>query len=124
MLTKNDNLAIAAEELRKLGPKYVVIKKGADGSMLVGENEFFMLPGFPTKEVKDPTGAGDAFAGAFMGYLASVGKTDAKFMRTAIAYGTVTASLVIEGFSMSSIATVGKTVIDARLALLRKMTEF
>jgi hypothetical protein len=56
--------------------------------------------------------------------LASVGKTDAKFMRTAIAYGTVTASLVIEGFSMSSIAAVGKTTIDARLAQLRKMTEF
>lgn len=124
MLTKTDNLAIAADELRKLGPKFVIIKKGANGSMLVGENELFILPGFPTKEVVDPTGAGDAFAGAFMGYLSSIDKTDAKFMRTAIAYGTVIASLVIEGFSMSPIATVGRTVIDARLAQLRQMTEF
>jgi sugar/nucleoside kinase (ribokinase family) len=125
MLAKSDNLAFAAEELRKTGPKIVIIKKGADGSILLdANNEFFVLPAFPTKVVKDPTGAGDTFAGAFMGYLASVEKTDAKYLRTAVAYGTVTASLVIEGFSMSSIAAVGKTAIDARLAQLRKMTEF
>jgi len=125
MLTKIDNLPSAAEELLKMGPKVVVIKKGSHGviSLESGDN-WFTLPGYPTKNVKDPTGAGDAFAGALMGYLANAGKTDTRYIRTAIAYGTVTASLVIEGFSLSAIASVGRSVIDQRLEQLRKMTEF
>lgn len=125
MLTKVDNLAIAAEELLKMGPKVVIIKKGASGSIsLESGGGWFALPAYPTKNVKDPTGAGDAFAGAALGYLASAGKTDTRYLRTAIAYGTTAASLVIEGFSLSSIAAVGRSVIDTRLEQLRKMTEF
>jgi sugar/nucleoside kinase (ribokinase family) len=74
--------------------------------------------------LKDPTGAGDAFAGALMGYLASADRTDMKHLKTAIAYGTVTASIVIEGFSLSSIAAIGRSLIDKRLGELKEMTEF
>ena len=77
MLTKCDNLALAAEELMKMGPKVVIIKKGSHGVIsLDSSGNWFALPAYPTKNVKDPTGAGDAFAGALMGYLASTGKTD------------------------------------------------
>jgi sugar/nucleoside kinase (ribokinase family) len=125
MLTKVDNLAIAAEELLKMGPKVIIIKKGSHGAIaLESPDNWFTLPAYPTRNVKDPTGAGDAFAGALMGYLANAGKTDTRYLRTAIAYGTVTASLVIEGFSLSAIASVGRSTIDARLERLRKMTEF
>jgi sugar/nucleoside kinase (ribokinase family) len=125
MLTKTDHLSLAAQELQKLGPDVIIIKKGSHGVIaLYGREGFFALPAYPTTNVKDPTGAGDAFAGAFMGYLASAQRVNAEYLRRAIAYGTVTASLVIEGFSLSSIASVGKSVIDARLGQLRKMTEF
>jgi sugar/nucleoside kinase (ribokinase family) len=125
MLTKCDNLALAAEELLKMGPKVVIIKKGSHGVIsLESSGSWFTLPAYPTKNVKDPTGAGDAFAGALMGYLASAGKTDTRYLRTAIAYGTVAASLVIEGFSLSAIASVGRSVIDQRLGQLREMTGF
>jgi sugar/nucleoside kinase (ribokinase family) len=125
LLTKADNLAIAAEELLKMGPKVVIIKKGSNGVIsLESGGSWFTLPAYPTKNVRDPTGAGDSFAGALMGYLAGIGRTDARYLRTAIAYGTVTASLFIEGFSLSAVATAGRSVIDARLEELRKMTGF
>ncbi len=125
MLTQKDNLSLAAKELQNLGPKVIIIKKGSHGVIAInGEKGFFTLPAYPTTDVKDPTGAGDAFAGAFMGYLASAGRADDRYLRTAIAYGTVTASLVIEGFSLSAIASIGRPVIDARLENLREMTEF
>lgn len=125
LLTKSDNLACAAEELIKLGPKVVIIKKGSHGAISLESGAgWFTLPAYPTKNVKDPTGAGDAFAGAVMGYLANAGKADTRYLRTAIAYGTVAASLVIEGFSLSAVAAISRDVIDARLTQLRKMTEF
>ncbi|OHB57107.1 MAG: hypothetical protein A2173_10920 [Planctomycetes bacterium RBG_13_44_8b] len=125
MLTQADNLSLAAQELQKLGPDVVIIKKGSNGVIaLCGGDGFFTLPAYPTTDVKDPTGAGDSFAGAFMGYLASVERANAEYLRTAIAYGTITASLVIEGFSLSAVSAVGRGVIDARLEQFRKMTKF
>ena len=125
MLTKCDNLALAAQELVKMGPKAVIIKKGSHGSIsLDRDGNWFVLGAYPTAHLKDPTGAGDAFAGALMGYLASADRTDAKYLKTAIAYGTVTASFVIEGFSMSSIASVSRSVIDKRFNEMKSMTEF
>jgi sugar/nucleoside kinase (ribokinase family) len=124
-LTKCDNLAVAAREIVKMGPKAVIIKKGANGSIsLDKDGNWFVLSGYPTEHLKDPTGAGDAFAGALMGYLASADRTDAKYLKTAIAYGTVTASIVIEGFSLSTIASVSKAAIDKRLCELKEMTAF
>ena len=125
MLTQTDNLPRAAQELQKLGPDVIIIKKGSHGVIaLYGGEGFFTLPAYPTTNVKDPTGAGDTFAGAFMGYLASVQRANAEYLRTAIAYGTVTASLAIEGFSLSAIAAIGRSAIDDRLEQFRKMTKF
>ncbi len=124
-LTKQDNLPIAAQEIIKMGPKIVIIKKGANGSIsLDKDGKWFMLGGYPSVNLKDPTGAGDSFAGAFMGYLASEGRTDSPFIRRAVAYGTVTASIVIEGFSLSAIASASRSAIDKRLNELKDMTEF
>ncbi len=124
MLTKCDNLPCAAEELLKLGPKVIIIKKGSHGAISLDSSGWFNLPAYPTKNVKDPTGAGDAFAGALMGYLANAGKVDTGYLRTAIAYGTVAASLVIEGFSLSAVSAISRELIDARFEQLRKMVEF
>ncbi|OHB57336.1 MAG: hypothetical protein A2Y12_09505 [Planctomycetes bacterium GWF2_42_9] len=124
-LTKLDNLPSAAQELIKMGPKLVVIKKGANGSIVLDKDgNWFMLGGYPAVNLKDPTGAGDSFAGAFMGYLAAEGRTDWQFIKRAVAYGTVTASIVIEGFSLSSLSSASKSTIDKRLNELKSMTEF
>ncbi|MBN1788577.1 MAG: hypothetical protein JW806_09330 [Sedimentisphaerales bacterium] len=125
MLTQEDNLSTATKKLQDLGPQVIIIKKGANGVIaLDGNRGFCALPAYPTADVKDPTGAGDSFAGALMGYLASVERTDDRYFRTALAYGIVTSSLVIEGFSISAVAAIGRSAIDARLEELRKMTEF
>ncbi|HBG27101.1 MAG: hypothetical protein A2Y10_00200 [Planctomycetes bacterium GWF2_41_51] len=125
MLTRCDNLAVAAKELVKMGPKAVIIKKGSNGSIsLDKDGNWFILGSYPSIDLKDPTGAGDSFAGALMGYLAASGRTDSQFLKTAIAYGTVTASIIIEGFSLSAITSEGRSEIDKRFNELRKMTEF
>jgi sugar/nucleoside kinase (ribokinase family) len=82
------------------------------------------LPAFPASQVKDPTGAGDSFAGGLMGYLAQQGKRDFESLKTAIAYGTVTASFTIADFSLQGLAAVTKNDIDGRLETLRKLTQF
>ena len=124
-ITHKDNLAEAAKEILALGPKVVVIKKGEHGSILMdNKGGCFVLPAFPSTNVKDPTGAGDSFAGAFMGYLAEVDKTDIGSLKNAAAYGTVTASLAIEGFSLSGLTAIGKPEIEQRFGELRKLTQF
>jgi sugar/nucleoside kinase (ribokinase family) len=92
--------------------------------MFGGNERMFILPGFPASQVKDPTGAGDSFAGGLMGYLAQQGKRDFESLKTAIAYGTVTASFTIADFSLQGLAAVTKDDIDARLETLRKLTKF
>ena len=124
-ITHKDNLAEAAKEILALGPKVVVIKKGEHGSILMDNTGgCFVLPAFPSTNVKDPTGAGDSFAGAFMGYLADIDKIDTDSLKNAAAYGTVTASLAIEGFSLSGLTAIGKPDIEQRFEELRKLTQF
>ena len=84
----------------------------------------FILPAYPSTGVKDPTGAGDSFAGALMGYLASIDNTDTASLKNAIAYGTVTASMTIEGFSLSGITAVGREDIEKRFEEMRQLTQF
>ena len=125
MLAAESNLIKAAEKILGMGPSVVVVKKGESGSIMCSANgDKFILPAYPAAEVKDPTGAGDSFAGALMGYLAQVGKTDFESLKTAIAYGTVVASFTIAEFSLTGLTSVSKTDIDERLQALRKLTQF
>lgn len=124
MLTAEHNLIKAADAILDMGPSIVVVKKGEYGSILCSADERFILPAFPAAEVKDPTGAGDSFAGGFMGYLAQVGRTDFESLKQALAYGTVVASFTIADFSLAALTSINKTDIDSRLEILRKLTQF
>jgi len=125
MLADERNLIKAAEVILGMGPGVVVVKKGESGSITcTADGEIFILPAYPATKVKDPTGAGDSFAGALMGYLAQKGKTDFDSLKTAIAYGTVVASFTIADFSLEGLTSINKTDIDNRLETLRKLTQF
>jgi len=124
-LAAEGNLIRAAEAILDMGPSVVVIKKGESGSeMSNADGEKFILPAYPAAEVKDPTGAGDSFAGGLMGYLAGVGKTDFASLKAAIAYGTVVASFTIAEFSLAGLTSTNKTDINSRFERLRKLTQF
>lgn len=125
MLSGEFNLMRAAERILEMGPEIVIIKKGEHGSMMNSKSrDSFILPAFPTSDVKDPTGAGDSFAGAFMGYLADGEKIDFKSLKKAVAYGTVAASFTIEEFSLEGLLRISRDDIDKRLALLEEVTKF
>jgi sugar/nucleoside kinase (ribokinase family) len=124
MLANECNLIKAADAILDMGPSVAVIKKGEYGSILCSVKERFILPAFPAAEVKDPTGAGDSFAGAFMGYLAQVGGTDFESLKQALAYGTVAASFTIADFSLVGLTSINKDDIDGRFETLRKLTQF
>lgn len=125
MLADDYNLIKAAEKILDMGPGVVIIKKGESGSMVCrAGGERFILPAYPAGEVKDPTGAGDSFAGGFMGYLAQTGKTDFASLKTAVVYGTVVASFTIADFSLKGLTSISKNDIDGRLETLRQVTSF
>jgi sugar/nucleoside kinase (ribokinase family) len=124
-LTGESNLARAARALMELGPRAVVAKQGEYGSALFTKNGFFALPGFPLEEVRDPTGAGDSFAGGFLGYLdGHGGEIDESCLRQAMAYGTVLASFNVEEFGTERVSRLSREEIDARFAELAEMTHF
>jgi sugar/nucleoside kinase (ribokinase family) len=125
MLADQPNLIKAAQKILDMGPNIVIAKKGESGSIMCNsDGNIFILPAFPAAEVKDPTGAGDSFAGGFMGYLAQSGMTDFKILKTAVAYGTVLASFTIADFSLDGLTRIDKTTIDDRLQELQKITQF
>ena len=124
MLTEEVNLVRAGRAVLKLGPRFVIIKKGEHGAMFLSEDETYVTPAFPVADVVDPTGAGDSFAGGFMGYLASVGKTDLPALKTALAYGTVVASFAVEDFSLRRFQRTERPEIDRRLESYRGMMSF
>src|SRR6185295_19343926 len=114
-LTKEDNVFAALRKIHKLGPKYVIIKKGSHGSILSGPQGFFICPAYPLHKVVDPTGAGDSFVGGMMGYLATArGAIDAN-IRRAMIYGSVTASFCCEGFGLNQTTRVKRAHIDERV---------
>jgi sugar/nucleoside kinase (ribokinase family) len=124
-LTGEPNLAKAARTVMELGPRAVVAKRGEYGAALFTETGFFALPGFPLEEVRDPTGAGDSFAGGFVGYLDSLeGELDDACLRRAMGYGTVLASFNVEEFGTERVARLGLEEIEERFESLREMTRF
>ncbi len=96
----------------------------AIGIILIVIIDKFIMPAYPATEVKDPTGAGDSFAGAMMGYLAKVGRTDFAALKTAIAYGNVAASFTISDFSVNGLTAISINDIESRLENLKKLTQF
>ena len=113
-LTGESQLIRAGRKVLELGPKLVIVKKGEHGAFLFSNYFRYALPAYPTEKVVDPTGAGDSFAGGFMGFLASSGHVDLWNMKRAVAYGTITASLTVEGFSVDRISRASREEVEAR----------
>lgn len=114
MLTGRRNLFQAARVLLEKGPRFVILKKGEHGAFLLGRDVRFALPAYPVEEVVDPTGAGDSFAGGFMGYLAAANSVTPASLRRAMLYGTVTASFCVEGFGVEGLEHVDRQRLDGR----------
>jgi len=114
----------AAKSLRRMGSKMVLIKKGEHGSLFYNGRDFFSLPAYPSERVIDPTGAGDTFAGGFMGYLARHKKAGSREIKNALAFGTVAASFNIEGFGLEASARISMRSLGKRLADFRKQVSF
>ncbi len=123
-LSGEHNLLRAAAKIRKMGPRTLVIKRGEFGALLVHGDSVFAIPGFLLDEVQDPTGAGDAYAGGFMGYLASTGKQDVKSLRRAMVYGSVMGSFTCERFGPERLRTLTRREIDARARRFSRLTQF
>jgi len=114
----------AAEVIRAMGPDLVVIKKGEHGAMMFWRGQIFALPAFPTPRVADPTGAGDCFAGAMMGYIARAGRITLPVLRRALAYATVVASFNVEEFGVSRLASLTLQEVEDRMHAFRRMVSF
>ncbi len=123
-LTGEHNLMRAAKQVFKLGPKTLVIKRGEHGALMVHDKFLFSVPAFPLEEVHDPTGAGDSFAGGFMGYLAGAGKINERTLRNAMVYGSVLGSFAVEQFGIDRLRTLKRKEIAHRARLFSKLTSF
>lgn len=124
-LTKDDNLMSALKKIHKLGPKYVIIKKGEHGAILsVRNGGLFISPAYPLHRVVDPTGAGDSFVGGMMGYLSTARGSIDDNLRRAMIYGSVVASFCCEGFGLNFTTKVKRPAIEARVKELTKLTRF
>jgi sugar/nucleoside kinase (ribokinase family) len=123
-LTEEFNLVRAARWILAHGPSTVVIKKGEHGAYMFTGNSVFFAPAYPLEEVFDPTGAGDSFAGGFIGYLARTGRSDEAAMRRAVVYGSVLGSFAVERFSIDRLMQIHRVDIAQRLEAFRKLVAF
>ncbi len=123
-LTEKANLVQAAQWIMARGPRHVIIKKGEHGAFMFTESSIFFAPAFPLENVFDPTGAGDAFAGGFIGYLAATGDMSDANMRRAVIYGSVMGSFAVEQFSIDRLMTVTRAEIDQRMREMRRLVTF
>jgi sugar/nucleoside kinase (ribokinase family) len=123
-LTQEDNVFAALKKIHRMGPKYVVIKKGSHGSLLSGPKGYFICPAYPLRKVLDPTGAGDSFVGGMMGYLAAAKGGVENNIRRAMIYGSVVASFCCEGFGLNQTTRTTRAQIEARVKELERLTRF
>ena len=125
-LTKETSLVKAAHDILRLGPRYVAIKKGEHGCLLLSKDRFFSCGAFPLEDIHDPTGAGDTFAGGFAGYLASLNKESFDFddLKKAVVYGSLLASFCVEAFSLERLKQLTKKELDDRYEFFKLMSHF
>lgn len=123
-LTGQFSLVKAAKSILKMGPKYLIIKKGEHGALLFNENEVFYAPALPLEDVFDPTGAGDTFAGGFIGHLAKTGDISFENMKRAIIVGSAMASFCVEKFGPTRLKEVTKADIDRRIQQFKELINF
>ena len=121
LFTGEHTLNKAAQHLLELGPEYVLIKQGGNGSMLFTTDDVFLLHAYPLESFKDPTGAGDTFAGGLMGALAASGQTDKDAIRQAMVYGSIVASFGVEAFSLDRLKQLNRDQIEARVSGFKEM---
>ncbi len=123
-LTGEYNLVTAARKILTMGPQIVVIKKGEHGALLFTDDIMFSAPAYPLEAVYDPTGAGDTFAGGFMGWLAKTGSMEPENLRLAMIYGSAMASICVEKFSIDALRDLNKTQITDRFREFMQLTRF
>lgn len=123
-LSNEFSLVNAAKKIHTMGPKYLIIKKGEHGAMLFYESKMFFAPGLPLAEVKDPTGAGDTFAGGFMGYLAKTNDTSFENMKRALIYGSTMASFCVQEFGLANLKNLDQDKINERIKVFSELVKF
>ena len=123
-LSSEHNLLRAAKHIFKMGPSTLVVKRGEYGAMMVDKRGVFCVPAFPLEEPHDPTGAGDSFAGGFMGYLAGAGEKNDAALRRAMVYGSVLGSFAVENFGLDRLRSLKRSEIHARARHFAKLTQF
>ncbi|MEA5001139.1 MAG: PfkB family carbohydrate kinase [Endomicrobiaceae bacterium] len=123
-LSKKNNIIQSAKKIMSMGPEILVIKRGEFGAMLFYKNNLFSIPSFPLEKVEDTTGAGDTFAGGFIGYLASCPKITFQELKKAMVYGSVMASFNVESFSLGKLSSLTLNDISKRFTAFKKITEF
>ena len=123
MLCGMSNLIKCAKEILSWGPEFVIVKKGEHGSVLVRSDMIFVAPAYPLEEIVDPTGAGDSFAGGFMGHLASIETNGVIEFRSAVVYGNVMGSFAVEDFGLNRLLSIDKEEISKRFHLYRTLTQ-
>jgi sugar/nucleoside kinase (ribokinase family) len=123
-IARTPSVARAARKLLDGGPRGVIVKLGEYGAAFASKDDYFVAPGYPLEEVVDPTGAGDAFAGAFLGYLDSVPEMTGAEIRRAIVYGSTVASFCVEGFGPARLTALRRGEVEARYRAFQRMTHF
>lgn len=124
LLAGTSSVLAAARYILGLGPRVVLIKKGEYGSVMVTPEDYFVAPAFPLEEVYDPTGAGDSFAGGFVGYLAATGELDAQALRRAVIYGSAVAGFTVERFGVDRLRDLTRAEVEQRVREFRRLTFF
>jgi sugar/nucleoside kinase (ribokinase family) len=123
-LGQESNLVRVAKLVLSRGPKQLIIKRGEYGVLMFNEKQVFAAPAFPLEDVRDPTGAGDTFAGGFLGYLAATGNRSPEAMKQAIIFGSVMASFTVEAFSLDRLRILDYKEIEMRFREFKRLTHF